>query len=152
MNLPDSSDPITNSEESASLVLENGSTPESIEEAGPSGLSKETEKVPEWVEWRETLNSGDLPNEKSTSDVASDSGEAENEEDKVVLDVHKCEPSEPTNIAAEALPESGNGGPLVNPSESTDPVGTSSNFQPSTSGAAAGDGEDDKIGIKNGSK
>lgn len=149
MNLPDSSDPITNSEESASLVLENGSTPESIEEAGPSGLSKETEKVPEWVEWRETLDSGDLPTEKPISDVANGRGEAEREDDEVASDVHKCDPPERTDVTAEALSESGDGGLSAITYESTYPVSTSSNSQPSTSGALTGDDEKDKKEVEN---
>ena len=131
LEFPESSDPVTNSEESASLVLENGLIQESNKGAGPSSLSEETEKAPEWVEWRETSDSDDLPSEKPTSDVPNSGVEAG--EENGVSDVGTCEPPEPTDMAAEALTESGNGGLFTSPSESTDvtdPTSSNPDSQP----------------------
>jgi len=146
----ESSDPVTNSEESGSLVLENGLIQESNGGAGTSSSSEETEKAPEWVEWRETSDSGDLPNEKLTSDVPDSGFEAEVENG--VSDVGKCEPPEPTDTAAEASSESGNRGQSTSSSETTDPTSSSPDSQPSTSVAAVGDDDHGKKAVEDDSK
>lgn len=150
LKLPGSSGPMSSSEESATSDLENGSLPESSKRAGPSSSSEESGKVPEWVEWRET--SGDLSNEKQTSDVPTGGFKAEEEENKVAPDVSRSESQAPTDSTAEEFPASGEGTDSANPTESIDPGSSSSGFQPPTGATSVGNDEHDTLAVGDDSK
>ncbi|XP_020244843.1 serine/threonine-protein phosphatase 6 regulatory subunit 3-like isoform X2 [Asparagus officinalis] len=144
LELSGPSDPVTNSNVTETSVLENGPVENSENGAEPSSSSKETEEEPKWVEWRETSDSGNIPNEKPTPDV-SNVAEAENQEDQALSDVSNCEPPESTNLASEAVPESSNESHSTNSSEfEKEPISTGPNSSPSIGTSAVGDINHDK--------
>lgn len=139
--LPVPSDPVINSENSASMVLENGPIQESSEGAVPSTSSEEIGRTAERFEWRETSDSGDLSIEKPTSDVPTSGVEAEKGEDEVVPDVEMSKLTLPADTTSQALPESANA--------ANDPISSGPSSQPQSSVTGVGNDEHDKKAIEN---
>ncbi|KAG1331862.1 serine/threonine-protein phosphatase 6 regulatory subunit 3 [Cocos nucifera] len=131
----------TTAGEPESVILGNGPIKESKENSGKFGLN-EGDKPPEWIEWRETLESGNLPDIHRTPGIPN--GELEQDEDEHTInevtseggkrlsssggsEVERCGDdadglSGSTGVVTENLPESGNAGLCASSSESSKSV------------------------------
>ncbi|KAG1365023.1 serine/threonine-protein phosphatase 6 regulatory subunit 3, partial [Cocos nucifera] len=152
--------------EPESVVLANGPVKESKEDFGQSSIN-EVEKPPGWVEWRETSESGDMPDINRTSGGLNgelEQGEDEHSINEVTSDVGKCLSSSgdaekerhgddadgspgSTGVVAINLPESGN--PCANSSESSNPVNGDVSSESPTSEDAVEDAEHEKMAVEN---
>ncbi|XP_010926954.1 uncharacterized protein [Elaeis guineensis] len=151
-----------------SVILGNGPIKESIEDSGKSSLN-EGDKPPEWVAWREALESGNLPDIHRTSGIPN--GELEQDEDEhaiteVTSDGGKCLSSSgdsevercgddadglsgSTGVVTENLPESGNAGLCARSSESSKSVNGDTSSESLISRDAVEDAELEKKAAEN---
>ncbi|XP_010941542.1 uncharacterized protein [Elaeis guineensis] len=154
--------------EPESVVLANGPVKESKEDSGQSSIN-EAEKPPGWVEWRETSESGDLPDINRTAGGLNgelEHGEDENLINEVISDVGKCLSSSgdaaigrhgddadgsPGSIGVVTinLPESGNDDLCAYSSEASNPVNGDVRSESPTSEGAVEDAEHEKVAVEN---
>lgn len=143
--------------ETATILLGNGSVDESKEDTRHlSPTIIESDKSPEWVEWRETTDSSDLCCSNSTVNVPNGDIEVKDfdEKDDDDLGVGKCEGDADISnqegersfgLASKALPVTNDLNLDISQAKSPELASGSPNIVPSVSGSAVQDLEHEKL-------
>lgn len=126
--------------ETVTALLGNGSVDESKEDTRHlSPMIIETDKSPEWVEWRETTDSSDLCCTNSTVNLPNGDIEVKEFDEKD----GECLPSE--GAAADISSQEGERSSGLASSKSPEPGSGTPNLVPSVSGSAGEDLEHEKV-------